>query len=179
MTHPAALLLPEHVSLRTLTADDAERLAVLNNAAAPAVPVTAPDDLARLVAIAGLALGLERAGRLVGFVIAMQPGADYASENFVFFESRGIDHLYVDRIVIDESERGAGLGAALYASVFDTARRQGRREVTCEVNIDPPNPGSLAFHARLGFFSVGTQATKGGAVTVSLLAAPVTAEAAS
>jgi predicted GNAT superfamily acetyltransferase len=58
--------------------------------------------------------------------------------------------------------------------VVDAARAAGRAEVTCEVNLDPPNPGSEAFHARLGFKQVGVQSTKGGAVTVSLLAAPVT-----
>lgn len=173
MTDVSSAALPAGIRLRPLTAADADALAPLNDDAAPAVPITAPADLAQLVALAGLALGLEREGRLVGFVLAMQPGAEYDSENFVFFESRGVDHLYVDRIVIDADERGRGLGAALYAAVFNAAREQGRREVTCEVNLDPPNPGSLAFHDRLGFRSVGTQATKGGAVTVSLLAAPV------
>ncbi len=173
MTQPDAA--PPSAAVRPLAATDAAALAVLNDAAAPAVPITAPEGLARLVDLAALALGLEREGRLVGFVIAMQPGAAYESENYAFFESRDIDHLYVDRIVIDAAERGTGLGAELYAAVFAAAREQGRLEVTCEVNLDPPNPGSLAFHERLGFRSVGTQVTKGGAVTVSLLAAPVSA----
>ncbi len=158
---------------RSLTRDDAGELALLNDAAAPAVPITEPSGLARLIELADLALGLEREGHLVGFVIAIAPGSDYDSENYRYFESRGIDHLYVDRIVIAESERGAGLGPLLYEQVFDAARRAGRSEVTCEVNLEPPNPGSQAFHARLGFEQVGVQATKGGAVTVSLLAAPV------
>lgn len=176
MTQPAAVpSLPEGVTLRPLIAADAAELAVLNDAAAPAVPITAPQDLAWLVGLAGLALGLERDGRLVGFVIAMLPAAAYDSENYRFFEARAVDHLYVDRIVIDAAERGMGLGAVLYGAVFAAARQQGRREVTCEVNLEPPNPGSLAFHERLGFRSVGTQVTKGGAVTVSLLAAPVSA----
>lgn len=174
MTQSAALPAPpDGVSLRPLIAADAAELAVLNDDAAPAVPVTAADDLARLVGLAALALGLERDGRLVGFVIAMQPATAYESENYRYFEARGVDHLYVDRIVIAAAERGSGLGAVLYRAVFAAARQQGRREVTCEVNLDPPNPGSLAFHERLGFRSVGTQSTKGGAVTVSLLAAPV------
>lgn len=174
MTTIAPHPLPEGVVLRSLTVGDADELVVLNDAAAPAVPVTTPADMVRLVGLGGLALGLERAGLLVGFVIAMTPGADYASENYAYFEARGVDHLYVDRIVIAESERGGGLGAVLYDAVFAEARREGRREVTCEVNLDPPNPGSLAFHERRGFRSVGTQATKGGTVTVTLLAAPVT-----
>jgi hypothetical protein len=164
---------PAGVILRPLVASDAEALTVLNDAAAPAVPVTLPADIAELLRIAALAVGLERDGRLVGFVLAMAPGADYDSENYAYFESRAVDHLYVDRIVVAESERGSGLGAVLYGAVFAEARRGLRREVTCEVNLNPPNPRSLAFHQRLGFRSVGTQTTKGGAVTVTLLAAPV------
>ncbi|RZS59256.1 hypothetical protein EV141_0476 [Microcella putealis] len=164
--------LPDGVTLRTLVAADAAALAPLNDAAAPAVPVTPPDDIARLIEIAALPVGLERGGVLVGFVIALAPGADYASENYAFFSARETPSLYVDRIVIAESERGNRLGQALYAAVFAEAERLGLPEVTCEVNLDPPNPGSLAFHERLGFERLGSQATKGGSVTVALLAAP-------
>jgi predicted GNAT superfamily acetyltransferase len=171
MSEPVVAL-PHGVRLRSLTAADAEVLSALNDAATPAVPLTPPEALAQLIGLAHVALGLERDGRLVGFVLAMAPGAAYDSENYTYFESRGVDHLYVDRIVIDTRERGRGLGAALYGAVFSAARQSGRLEVTCEVNLDPPNPGSLAFHERLGFRPVGTQMTKGGALTVSLLAAP-------
>lgn len=169
----SAPALPAGVRLRPLTPADAHALAPLNDAATPAVPITAPDDLARLIALSALPLGLDRAGRLVGFVLALEPGADYDSENYRFFEERGVPSMYVDRIVVSESERGSGLGQALYAAVFEAARERGFAEVTCEVNLDPPNPGSLAFHGRLGFQQVGEQATKGGTVTVALLAAPV------
>jgi predicted GNAT superfamily acetyltransferase len=172
---PASPQLPTGVVLRTLVATDVEALALLNDAAAPAVPVTLPTDIAELLQIAQVAIGLERDGSLVGFVLAMAPGAHYDSENYAYFESRAVDHLYVDRIVVAESERSSGLGAVLYSAVFAEARRGLRSEVTCEVNLDPPNPRSLAFHQRLGFRRVGTQTTKGGAVTVALLAAPVLA----
>lgn len=163
--------LPAGVRLRQLTIADAEELRPLNDAAAPAVPVTVAADLAHLVGMSTLALGLEREGRLVGFVLAVPPGAAYDSENYRYFESRHVDHLYVDRIVIAEAERGRGLGAVLYDVVFEAAREQGRAEVTCEVNLDPPNPGSMAFHRRLGFRELGSQPTKGGSVTVALLSA--------
>ena len=163
--------LPAELRLRPLSTTDAEQLRPLNDAAAPALPITAAADLAHLIPVSALALGIERDDQLVGFVIALAPRADYDSENYRYFESRGVDHLYVDRIVIDEAERGAGLGAVLYAAVFDAAREQGRTEVTCEVNLDPPNPGSMAFHRRLGFRELGSQPTKGGSVTVALLSA--------
>ena len=159
--------------LRPLTGEDAPALVALNDAAHPAVPITTAEEMRGLLALAALALGLERDGALLGFVIAMHPGADYASENYRWFEARGTGHVYVDRIVVAESERGRGLGPVLYDAVFAEARRLRHPEVTCEVNLDPPNPGSLAFHSRLGFAQVGTQATKGGSVVVALLAAPV------
>lgn len=171
---PSAARLPDDLRLVPLTVQDAPRIAPLNDAAHPAVPVTSSDDLAALVGLAALALGIEsERGELVGFVFAVAPGAPYDSENFGFFEQRGVDSLYVDRIVIAESQRGRGLGPVLYERVFALAREQGRAEVTCEVNLDPPNPGSLAFHARLGFTAIGSQPTKGGTVTVQLMAAPV------
>ena len=60
------------------------------------------------------------------------------------------------------------VGQTLYNRVVDLAVDQGRAEVTCEVNIEPPNPASLAFHSRLGFSEVDRQDT--GYATVTLLA---------
>ena len=129
--------------------------------------------MAELLDAAGFTLAVRADETLIGFVIGMRAGAAYASENYRFFDARSSDFLYVDRIVIDDPQRGAGIGRALYEAVFELARKEALREVTCEVNLDPPNPGSLAFHARLGFERIGEQETKGGSVTVALLAATV------
>jgi len=160
--------------IRDLTPADLDRLVELNSAAVPAVSETDAAGMRRLLALSALALAIvDDADTVLAFAILMTPGADYASENYRFFQARGTDFLYVDRIVVAESARDRGLGAELYRAVFDAARRQGRAEVTCEVNLDPPNPGSLRFHRRLGFTEVGRQVTKGGSVTVALLAASV------
>ena len=146
----------------------------LNDAAAPAVPVTAPADMEHLLALSSLALAAVGADDEVhGFVVAMDPGSAYESENYRFFEERGRPHVYVDRIVVDAAARGSGLGRLLYREVFERARTTGRAEVTCEVNLEPPNPESLAFHERLGFRKVAEQSTKGGTIRVALLAAQV------
>jgi hypothetical protein len=42
--------------------------------------------------------------------------------------------------------------------------------VTCEVNLEPPNPVSLGFHRALGFVDVAQQDTYGGTVRVQLMA---------
>ena len=160
-------------SFDALTLADVPRLVELNDAASPAVPITSETEMAALLGAAGFTLAARDDDTLVGFVIGMHPGAEYASENYRFFDARSVDFLYVDRIVIDGERRGAGIGRALYEAVFDLARTGGLREVTCEVNLDPPNPESLAFHARLGFARVGEQETKNGSVTVVLLATAV------
>jgi len=167
--------------LRPLTPADLPQLVELNNGAVPAVPTTLIDEMTALLATSDLAFGVVDGtddARLHGFLIGMRPGSDYDSENYRFFEGRGGDFLYVDRIVVAEEARGRRIGQLLYARVFELARAEGRTEVTCEVNLDPPNPGSLVFHGRLGFAEVAQQSTKGGTVRVSLMAAPVAASAA-
>lgn len=159
------------VRLRPIQDADLGRLVDLNNSAHPAVPVVDAREFADLLALTRLALVAVADEAVVGFLLAIDPGADYASENYRWFESRGVDSLYIDRIVVDAGARGAGVGRALYDAVFAQARTDGRAEVTCEVNLQPPNPESLAFHARMGFSRLGEQPTKGGSVTVALLAA--------
>jgi hypothetical protein len=160
--------------IRDLNPTDLERLVELNTAAVPAVSESDAAGMQRLLALSALAPAIvDDTDTVLAFALLMTPGADYESENYRFFEARGTDFLYVDRIVVAESARGRGLGAELYRAVFAAAREQGRAEVTCEVNLDPPNPGSLRFHGRLGFAEVGRQVTKGGSVTVALLAAPM------
>lgn len=163
------------LAIRNLLDDDLARVAEFNNAAVPAVPFTTADGLAALIALSDHAFGVvdEETQQLHGFLIGFDPGSEYASENYRFFEQRGADSLYVDRIVIDEHRRGQRLGRFLYDHAFRLARAAGRSEVTCEVNVEPPNPRSLAFHTRIGFAEVGRQGTKGGSVQVALLAAAV------
>jgi predicted GNAT superfamily acetyltransferase len=44
----------------------------------------------------------------------------------------------------------------------------GHDRVVCEVNVDPPNPTSRAFHLRMGFGEVGHATLPGGTKTVSI-----------
>lgn len=164
------------VVLRELEPRDLPAVVELNNDAVPAVPVADEDELAVLTAIASLAVvAVDEAvpDEPIGFVIALDPGADYESENYRFFSRRDSDFLYVDRIVIGEERRGTGVGRLLYGVVFERARADRRTEVTCEVNLRPANTRSLGFHESLGFRPVGEQETKGGAARVVLLAAEV------
>ena len=151
-----------------LTDPDLAALQAMNESAVPAVnsvPVAALRalrDMAEAFAVAHGAQGP------CGFLVLLAPGADYASPNYRWFAQRYADFLYVDRVVVAPEARRHGVGQALYADAWHRACRRGA-PLTCEVNLDPPNPASLAFHRRLGFSQVGVQRTEGGAKTVSLM----------
>lgn len=162
------------VRLRPLAAADVEVVAALNDAEVPRVGHLGAEGLrAHLPRCAPALLAEAADGRLAGFVLAVPPGVGYASRNYRWFEQRGRDHLYVDRVVVADHARRQGVGAMLYAAVEDTAHLAGREEVTCEVNLRPRNAESLAFHAARGYLEVGRQDTDGGAKTVAMLAKPL------
>jgi len=94
-------------------------------------------------------------GRLAAFLLAFAPRSAYDSENYRWFDARHESFIYVDRVVVDARERGRGLGALLYADVFDFAREGGYERVVCEFDVEPPNPVSANLHARFGFREVG------------------------
>ena len=114
----------------------------------------------------------DRNHQLLAFMLSMGPGQPHTSENYRWFEERGVRHQYIDRIVVSPLAKGTGIGRALYESVFERARERGASEVTAEVNIRPVNPGSIAFHERLGFRQLAEQDTRGGTVRVSPLLCP-------
>lgn len=89
------------------------------------------------------------------FVIALDQDAEYDSPNFLWFKARAERFLYVDRIVVAPDFRRRGIAQSLYLDVFECARMHGHDRVYCEVNSDPPNPNSDAFHAVLGFDVIG------------------------
>jgi hypothetical protein len=68
-----------------------------------------------------------------------------------------IKAVYVDRICVAPSARRLGYAGRLYADLFASATEAGHTLVTCEVNADPPNPRSDAFHLALGFVAVGSE----------------------
>jgi len=116
---------------------------------------TGPIDVAWLEAMSREWFVGAAAGEREAFAIIFDERADYSSPNFLWFRERFARFAYVDRIVVSESARGKGLARALYEDVFAQARRAGHERVVCEVNFDPPNPGSDAFHAKLGFSEIG------------------------
>ena len=136
----------------------------LNNAHAKE---TSALDGARLAALLGMAFyarGVDRGA--TGFLIALEHTAPYENPNFMWFKSSRESFVYIDRIIVSISARGQGIAKAIYEDLFAAAQRAGYERVVCEVNIEPPNPASQAFHVAMGFEDIGQAAIHNGAKTV-------------
>lgn len=108
-------------------------------------------------------------GLLVGFLIALDASADYASPNFLWFRERYPDFLYIDRIVIASPRRGLGVGRSFYADVTSFAEVRVPL-LACEVFLEPRNDVAVLFHGTYGFQEVGQQLMPGVDRRVSMLA---------
>lgn len=113
-------------------------------------------------------------GQPVGFLLALTADSDYQSVNYQWFRSHYEQFVYIDRVVIAPGFRRLGVGRVLYADIQSFTELTAPL-LTCEVNVKPPNPGSVRFHAAWGFHEVGKQDTENGSKTVSLLAMPIPA----
>lgn len=119
---------------------------------------------------------VENEGAVIAFLLAFREGAPYDSVNYQWFAGRYARFLYIDRVVVSQRVQAKGAGTALYQYAFAHAAAEKVPMVTCEFDLDPPNPISERFHAKFGFREVGRQLVAFGKKLVSLQAAQVPAE---
>ncbi len=124
----------------------------LNNAHAQELSWLEIDALRSLISQAFYARAV---GHVEAFLLALDHGATYDSPNYAWLKARYDRFIYVDRIAVASSARGRGLARALYEDLMAEARGAGFDRIVCEVNCDPPNPASDAFHEAVGFEEVG------------------------
>ena len=164
--------------IRDLRPDARARVLEINQANVPEVGSVDADRLAWIARMSPIALVAEDDlgdGTVVlGFCLVLADDAEYDSVNYAWFVERFEDFMYLDRVAVDAAARGRGLGTALYEEVDRRMRGfDGVGHLALEVNVDPPNATSLAFHARLGFVEVGQQDTPYG-IRVSMQSRPLT-----
>ena len=159
--------------LRPMADGDTAAVLRLNEAH---VSVLSPLDERRLAAIRGWAhrcevievadAGEHSGWRAAGFLIVIGPASAYDSSKYRWFDRTYDDFLYLDRIVLDESVHRRGLGTIAYDAVEAEAATHGR--MCLEVDVDPPNVASLAFHASRGFTEVARLGEPGAAVSMQV-----------
>ncbi len=154
--------------LRDATRADFPAILALN---AESVHFLSPIDdtrLGKLAAASSYLRVVEERGTVAAFLLGFAKGAAYDSPNYRWFDACLDAFFYVDRIVVAPGFRGRGLADRLYDDFETTARARGIGTVVCEVNVLPPNPVSLAFHARRGFREIGRQPYGEGKTVVLL-----------
>ena len=129
----------------------------LNQANTPEVgSLESMQHLKQLIDLSVYNLLVLKEDEIVGFIICMREGSAYWSENYKFFTRRLKKFLYVDRVVINERHRRAGLGKTIYEDIFTQARND-NLPIALEVNTQPVNQPSLSFHEKMGFDKIGAK----------------------
>jgi uncharacterized protein len=159
--------------MRPISMADAAALLELNNAHAIELSWLEPERLALLLTQAVYARAI---GSIDAFLLALDETATYDSPNFHWFHARYPRFIYIDRVAVALAARRHGHARLLYDDLFRHARAAGHDRVACEVNAEPPNPGSAAFHAAAGFAEVGRAPIHGGAKTVRYLMRDLSAD---
>ncbi len=151
--------------LRPMTVDDVPSVLKLN---ARDVELLSPMDEVRLGQLrtwTHRADVIDVRGQVAGFVLTFGPGTEYDSANYAWFAERFADRFcYLDRIVIAPSYRRRGLGRFVYDQLEAAAAPWGR--MVLEVNVQPPNDASLAFHTGRGYVEIGRRASPGHVVAM-------------
>jgi hypothetical protein len=136
--------------MREIVAADVPALVALNNAHPAEIGAATPDAFAALLKHAVVAKAIGPIGDPDAFVLCFDERTPPQGPNHSWFLQRFDKFLYVDRVCVHRCARRRGLARELYRSVFELCD-----PVCCEVNFDPPNPASDAFHEALGFVEVG------------------------
>jgi predicted GNAT superfamily acetyltransferase len=139
--------------LRPIELGDYDQVLALNLAAEGHVSPLDREALAWFAEHAHKVVVVDDGGVAAAFAVTLLPGSTYQSPNYGWFAERYGDFLYLDRIAVGEGWRRRGLGSLIYDEMERDAIAHSR--LCCEVDLDPPNPPSLAFHASRGYHEVG------------------------
>ena len=144
------------LTIRPMISADAPAILAINAICRPAVAGIDLADLRRLDRVGATGWVACDASEVVGYLLAFSSTSDYDGEEYLSFRGAiSVPFLYVAQIAIAASHRRFGAGKKLYATALRRARKDGASLVCCEVNLEPPNPESLAFHRTLGFQRFG------------------------
>jgi predicted GNAT superfamily acetyltransferase len=143
-----------------------ELLLKLNNDNARETSQLTADRFDSMIQSACVATLIEPA---LAFMLAFDQDDKYDGGHFQWFRQRLERFLYIDRVIVAATHRRHGLGRLLYEDLIGRAGQSGCPLIACEVNFQPPNPISDAFHARFGFVEIGRATMDGGAKGVRYL----------
>jgi predicted GNAT superfamily acetyltransferase len=156
------------IIIRDVREHELDLVLALNNAAGPGI---LPMDAAKLQFFwenADYFRVAEKDGLLAGFLVALSQDAPHDSPNFLWFRERYPQFLYIDRIVIASTRRGAGVGRVFYGDVQSFAEVRVPR-IAAEVFLESSSHPALLFHGSFGFREVGQHLMAGPGLRAAML----------
>ena len=146
--------------IQNLGLADVAQMLKLNNAHASETSYLNAQGMSALLDGAFYSRGIDHGA--TALLIALDQNAPYDNPNFNWFSQHYDSFVYIDRIIVADDARGQGLARGLYEDLFTRARQAGHDRVVCEINLDPPNLASNAFHGTMGFVTVGQAVIRNG-----------------
>ena len=142
------------MEIRNLASANIEAIWAINEQGLPGTGRVSEQEVSDLLQFSSLSVGMFDGNELLGFVICLPPGTRYGSLNYQWFNDHYNAFVYVDRIAVSTLHRNQGVGTKLYDAVVAYSKEK-NIPVAAEVNLNPPNPGSIRFHERFNFEQVG------------------------
>jgi predicted GNAT superfamily acetyltransferase len=156
------------IIIRDVREHELDLVLALNNAAGPGILPMDAGKLRFFWENADYFRVAEKDGHLAGFLVALSQDAPHDSPNFLWFRERYPEFLYVDRIVIASTRRGAGVGRVFYGDVQSFAEVRVPR-LCAEVFLEGSNHPALLFHGSFGFREVGQHVMPGHGLRAAML----------
>jgi uncharacterized protein len=156
------------IIIRDVREHELDLVLALNNAAGPGILPMDAGKLRFFWENADYFRVAEKDGLLAGFLVALSQDAPHDSPNFLWFRERYPEFLYIDRIVIASTRRGAGVGRVFYGDVQSFAELRVPR-LAAEVFLEGSNHPALLFHGSFGFREVGQHVMPGHGLRAAML----------
>jgi predicted GNAT superfamily acetyltransferase len=154
--------------IRDVREHELDLVLALNNAAGPGILPMDAGKLRFFWEHADYFRVAENDGLLAGFLVAVSQDAPHDSPNFLWFRERYPEFLYIDRIVVASSRRGAGVGRVFYGDVQSFAEVRVPR-LAAEVFLETGSHPALLFHGSFGFREVGQHLMPGPGLRAAML----------
>mgnify|MGYP005670554933 CR=1 FL=1 len=142
------------MEIRNLAPANIEAIWAINEQGLPGTGRVSEQEISDLLQFSSLSVGVFDGNELLGFVICLPPRTRYGSLNYQWFNDHYNAFVYVDRITVSTLHRNRGVGTKLYETVVAYSKEK-NIPIAAEVNLNPPNPGSIRFHERFNFEQVG------------------------
>ncbi len=156
------------IIIRDVREHELDLVLALNNAAGPGILPMDAGKLRFFWENADYFRVAEKDGLLAGFLVALSQDAPHDSPNFLWFRERYPQFLYIDRIVIASTRRGAGVGRVFYGDIQSFAEVRVAR-LAAEVFMESSSHPALLFHGSFGFREVGQHVMTGPDLRAAML----------